>query len=67
MLMSQIRSLMRPLGQQDGAVTADFVVLTAGVIIIFLLVVEPIYNGSQSMVGEINEALFSHASSVWQF
>ncbi|MGG7566673.1 hypothetical protein ACQ5SO_11010 [Rhodovulum sp. DZ06] len=67
MLMSHIRSLVRPMQQQDGAVTADFVVLTAGVIIIFLLIIEPIYNGSQSMVGEINDELIKHASSVWQF
>ncbi len=59
--------LLRPFTRRDGAVTADFVVLTAGVIVIFMLMIQPIYDGSRSMVSQINDRLLEHASSVWEF
>ena len=54
------------LSSRSGAVTVDFVVLTAGVITVFILVVQPIYSGSRGLVEEINAVLASHASTLWQ-
>jgi hypothetical protein len=41
------------------------VVLTAGIITLFLLVIQPIYSGSRGLVDEINTMLVSHASTMW--
>jgi hypothetical protein len=46
-------------------VTVELVVLTAGVITVFILVVQPIYNGSRGLVEDINAKPVSHASTVW--
>jgi hypothetical protein len=54
------------LSSRSGAVTVDFVVLTAGVITVFILVVQPIYSGSSGLVEEINAVLASHASNMWE-
>ena len=67
MFKNLLRTIARPFSRRRGAVTADFVVLTAGVIIIFLLIVQPVYDGSRSMISDINDKLAEHASTVWQF
>jgi hypothetical protein len=59
------RRLSTALSSRSGAVTVDFGVLTAGVITVFILVVQPIYNGSRGLVEDINAKLVSHASTVW--
>jgi predicted PurR-regulated permease PerM len=58
------RQVRRALQQRCGAVTVDFVVLTASVIIMFMLVIEPVYRGSTSLVNQISERLIAHASSA---
>lgn len=67
MFKNSIRALSRALTGRRGAVTVDFVILCAGVIMIFLVIIEPIYTGSRSMVGEINAKLIEHASDTWDF
>lgn len=54
------------LSSRSGAVTVDFVVLSAGVITVFLLVVQPIYSGSRGLVEGINAKLAAHASTIWE-
>ena len=67
MFKNPFRALPRAMAGRRGAVTVDFVILCAGVIILFLLIIEPIYSGSRSMVAEINEVLIEHASRTWDF
>lgn len=67
MFQNPIRALVRAMTGRRGAVTVDFVILCAGVIILFLLIVEPIYTGSRSMVADINAELMKHASRTWDF
>ncbi|MFT6227069.1 MAG: hypothetical protein ACJARE_001470 [Paracoccaceae bacterium] len=65
-MLSKICShIAASLSSRSGAVTVDFVVLTAGIITLFLLVIQPIYSGSRGLVDEINTMLVSHASTMW--
>jgi hypothetical protein len=57
--------IRRALSDKSGAVTVDFIVLTASVIIMFLLVIAPIYTGSEDLVNQISERLVAHASSIY--
>jgi hypothetical protein len=48
-----------------GAVTVDFMVLLAGVIFLFFLVIELIYTGSDALVAQVTERMLSYADSIY--
>jgi predicted PurR-regulated permease PerM len=64
MFSNLARQVRRAFQQRRGAVTIDFVVLTASVIIMFMLVIEPVYRGSTSLVNQISERMLAHALST---
>lgn len=57
------RKLSKCLRDRDGAVTVDFVILTASVVIIFTLIVSPIYEQTGAFVVQISDKLVEYAGS----
>ncbi len=54
------------LSSRSGAVTVDFVVLTASVVTIcYFLVIAPVYSGSIDMLTAVNDALLAFTDRLF--
>lgn len=66
MLHTLTRLMKQIFEDKRGAVTVDFVVMTASVIVIFLLTITPVYEQSSAFVAQISDRLIEHASHTWE-
>jgi Flp pilus assembly pilin Flp len=55
-----MNSLKRFLGDETGAVTVDWVVLTAGVVVLAVIVMPPIQAGILNMAAYIGDTITSN-------
>ena len=55
-----MNSLKRFFGDETGAVTVDWVVLTAGVVVLAVIVMPPIQAGIMNMAGYIGDTITSY-------
>jgi Flp pilus assembly protein TadG len=65
MFISLALSFKRLKRCRRGAATVDFMVLLAGVILLFFFVIDLIYTGSAALVTEVTETLLTHAATIY--
>lgn len=66
MLSKLCNDVAATLSSRSGAVTVDFVVLTASIVTIcYFLVIAPVYSGSIDMLTAVNDALVAFTARLF--